>query len=63
MLTDLVLILLAYLLGSLSFGLLMARMYGGADLRRSGSGNIGATNVGCAYRRDSLRWIDEAHLP
>src|SRR4029450_3808497 len=43
--TDLVLILLAYLLGSLSFGLLMARMYGGADLRRSGSGNIGATNV------------------
>jgi acyl phosphate:glycerol-3-phosphate acyltransferase len=45
MLTDLVLILLVYLLGSLSFGLLMARMYGGADLRRSGSGNIGATNV------------------
>jgi glycerol-3-phosphate acyltransferase PlsY len=45
MLTDLVLILLAYLLGSLSFGLLMARMYGGADLRRSGSGSIGATNV------------------
>ncbi len=45
MLTDLALILLAYLLGSLSFGLLMARMYGGADLRRSGSGNIGATNV------------------
>jgi len=45
MLTDLVLVLLAYLLGSLSFGLLMARMYGEADLRRSGSGNIGATNV------------------
>jgi glycerol-3-phosphate acyltransferase PlsY len=45
MLTDLALILLAYLLGSLSFGLLMARLYGGADLRRSGSGNIGATNV------------------
>jgi acyl phosphate:glycerol-3-phosphate acyltransferase len=45
MLTDLALILLAYLLGSLSFGLLMARIYGGADLRRSGSGNIGATNV------------------
>ena len=45
MLTDLVLILLAYLLGSLSFGLLLARLYGGTDLRRSGSGNIGATNV------------------
>src|SRR5262249_2045369 len=45
MLTDLALILLAYLLGSLSFGLLMARLHGGADLRRSGSGSIGATNV------------------
>src|SRR5215831_4677070 len=45
MLTDLVLILLAYLLGSLSFGLLLARMYGGTDLRQSGSGSIGATNV------------------
>jgi len=45
MLTDLMLVLLAYLLGSLSFGLLIARMYGGADLRRRGSGNIGATNV------------------
>ena len=43
--TDLVLIVLAYLLGSISFGLLIARVYGGADLRRSGSGNIGATNV------------------
>jgi len=39
------LVLLAYLLGSLSFGLLIARLYGEADLRRSGSGNIGATNV------------------
>jgi glycerol-3-phosphate acyltransferase PlsY len=45
MLTDLVLILLAYLFGSLSFGLLIARMSRGVDLRQSGSGNIGATNV------------------
>jgi glycerol-3-phosphate acyltransferase PlsY len=45
MLMDLVLIILAYLLGSISFGLLIARVYGGADLRRSGSGSIGATNV------------------
>ena len=45
MLTDLALVVLAYLLGSLSFGLLIARVHGGADLRRSGSGNIGATNV------------------
>lgn len=45
MLTDLGLVVLAYLLGSISSGLLIARVYGGADLRRSGSGNIGATNV------------------
>jgi len=45
MLTDLALVVLAYLLGSLSFGLLIARVHGGADLRHSGSGNIGATNV------------------
>ena len=43
--TDLALVALAYLLGSISFGLLIARVYGGADLRHSGSGNIGATNV------------------
>jgi glycerol-3-phosphate acyltransferase PlsY len=45
MLTDLALVALAYLLGSISFGLLIARVHGGADLLRSGSGNIGATNV------------------
>ncbi|MDH3599432.1 MAG: glycerol-3-phosphate acyltransferase, partial [Candidatus Tectomicrobia bacterium] len=45
MLGDIILILLAYVLGSVSFGLLLARLYGGADLRQSGSGNIGATNV------------------
>jgi acyl phosphate:glycerol-3-phosphate acyltransferase len=45
MLLDIGLLVLAYLLGSLSFGLLMARLYGGADPRQSGSGNIGATNV------------------
>src|SRR5262245_24002181 len=45
MLTDLALVVLAYLLGSISFGLLIAHVYGRADLRRSGSGNIGATNV------------------
>ena len=45
MLTDLALVVLAYLLGSLSIGLLIARVYGGADLRHSGSGNIGAINV------------------
>lgn len=36
---------LAYLLGSVPFGLVMARVFGLGDLRRIGSGNIGATNV------------------
>jgi glycerol-3-phosphate acyltransferase PlsY len=36
---------LAYLLGSIPFGIVMARAFGLGDLRNIGSGNIGATNV------------------
>lgn len=36
---------LSYLLGSIPFGYLLVRFFRGEDVRRSGSGNIGATNV------------------
>ena len=35
----------AYLLGSIPFGLLFAKVLGGKDVRQHGSGNVGATNV------------------
>jgi len=36
---------LSYLLGSVPFGYLLVRIFRGEDVRQSGSGNIGATNV------------------
>ena len=48
---DLVTFALGYLLGSIPFGLVIARM-AGFDLRAIGSGNIGTTNVLRTGRKD-----------
>jgi glycerol-3-phosphate acyltransferase PlsY len=41
----LIVAVMAYLLGSIPFGYLLVRIFRGEDIRLTGSGNIGATNV------------------
>ena len=45
MTTFLAIIVASYLLGSIPFGYILVRIFRGEDVRQSGSGNIGATNV------------------
>jgi glycerol-3-phosphate acyltransferase PlsY len=42
---HILLLLAAYLLGTIPFGILFARLFGAVDVRNAGSGNIGAANV------------------
>ncbi|WP_035097045.1 glycerol-3-phosphate 1-O-acyltransferase PlsY [Devosia sp. LC5] len=51
-------LLIAYLFGSIPFGLFLTRAAGLGDIRQIGSGNIGATNV----LRTGNRWIAAATL-
>lgn len=44
-LNGLIFSFLAYLLGSIPFGLMVSRLCGAQDPRNAGSGNIGSTNV------------------
>jgi len=43
---------IAYLIGSIPFGIVLTRLAGLGDLRQRGSGNIGATNVLRTGRKD-----------
>ena len=45
-------LLIGYLAGSIPFGLLLAKAFGQGDIRKIGSGNIGATNVLRTGRKD-----------
>ena len=40
-----IIVLLSYLLGSIPFGFIMTKIFLNKDIRKIGSGNIGATNV------------------
>jgi glycerol-3-phosphate acyltransferase PlsY len=46
MIKFLVLPVFAYALGSIPWGIVLTRLFTSVDIRREGSGNIGATNVG-----------------
>ena len=49
--TELLAVLLAYLLGSMPFGYWVPKLVRGEDIRTEGSGNVGASNVFRVYGR------------
>lgn len=45
MITEILILVMAYLIGSIPFGLVISFCFGYGDIRKIGSGNIGTTNV------------------
>jgi glycerol-3-phosphate acyltransferase PlsY len=50
-------VVIAYLLGAIPFGMIVARLYGIGDIRTLGSGNIGATNVWRVAGARAAIWV------
>lgn len=46
---------IAYLLGSISTGMLVSKAMGGPDLHKVGSGNTGATNAAAQWAKRAAR--------
>ena len=51
MLQDALIVVGGYLVGSIPFGVVVVRLLRGEDIRKQGSGNIGASNVWRSYGR------------
>ena len=47
----------AYLLGGIPFGLVLVRSMKGVDIRKLGSGNVGATNASRAFGKRKRLWV------
>lgn len=56
-LIPIAIIIAAYLLGAIPFGLLIAQTFGVRDVRKHGSGNIGATNVWRVAGARAAIWV------
>ena len=52
----------SYLLGSIPFGYVLLRIFRGQDVRQTGSGNIGATNVARSSPALGILTLSRSHV-